>query len=182
MQIDSFDAFYKKAWSFCKPRLRKLTTNDADIEDVFAEAIAKYWINRQEIDAKTDSNPEALVYVIARNNWLGMYRKNKNVFLESIQTSGLVDDDDAELQLPSGEADALDQWIQNDNAYQTDQAMASAWSKLDDKCQALLTATIVYKEKQELTMERLGIKNTNTVKASKYRCLQYLKKFYLQQV
>lgn len=173
----AFNTFYKLAWRFCKPRLRKLTTNDADIEDVFAEAIARFWVNSQQGNIAHDGNHEALVYVMARNLWLSQYRKTRQVHMASLD----ADDHDGEpIQIADNELDMLNAWVQEADNHQHEAALGQAWAKLDDKCQSLLTATIVYKERNEDLAERLALKNSDTVKASKYRCLQYLKKFYQQ--
>jgi RNA polymerase sigma factor (sigma-70 family) len=177
LNTSTFNEFYTQAWRFCKPRLRKLTSNEADVEDVFAEAIARFWVNSQQGKVQHNGNHEALVYVMARNLWLGNYRKNKGIYLDSIDAqTGL----EAELQIADNELDMLNGWIATADKTEQDEAINKAWQKLDEKCQTLLTATIVYKEKQEDLAEKLGMKNTDTIKASKYRCLQYLKKFYYQ--
>jgi RNA polymerase sigma factor (sigma-70 family) len=173
---NSFNEFYQQAWRYCKPRLNKIINNIADTEDVFAEAIARFWVHNTQGAIAHDSNHQALVYVMARNLWLGQYRKNKNQHTTSIDTNAHEPD----LQIPDTVLDTLNSWIAQADSQSTENAISQAWQKLDTKCQTLLTATIIYKQKQENIVQQLGLKNTDTIKASKYRCLQYLKKFYYQ--
>lgn len=172
-----FRSFYNDCWKYCKPRLRNLTTNQADIEDVFAEAISRFWVNIQQEKIAHADNHFALVYVMAKNIWLGNLRKEKNFMSVSIDEKNGTD---FEIQLPADEQDFVTKMIQEKDDYQKDINIESAWKKLDTKCQDLLNATIVYKERQEELLDKMNFKNTDTVKATKYRCLQYLKKFYYE--
>jgi RNA polymerase sigma factor (sigma-70 family) len=165
MNQAEFKAFYNECWRYCKPRLRNLTTNQADIEDIFAEAIARFWVNIQNNKVAHADNHNALVYVMAKNLFLGNYRKNKGHFNVSIDAQN---DEEKELQLTDNEQDF------------TENNIKLAWEKLDEKCRNLLNATLIYKERQEELIEKMNFKNTDTVKATKYRCLQYLKKYYYE--
>lgn len=177
MNPTEFRAFYNDCWKYCKPRLRNLTTNQADIEDVFAEAISRFWVNAQQGKITHADNHFALVYVMAKNLWLGKLRKEKRFTGVSIDARN---DFDFELQLPTDEQDFLSKMIQEKDDYHQEQSIKSAWEKLDTKCRDLLNATIIYKERQDELIEKMNFKNTDTVKATKYRCLQYLKKFYYE--
>ena len=177
MNPTEFRIFYNDCWKYCKPRLRNLTTNQADIEDVFAEAISRFWVNAQQGKIAHADNHFALVYVMAKNLWLGELRKEKHFMGVSIDARI---GEDFELQLPADEQDFLSKMIQERDDYQQELSIKAAWEKLDIKCQDLLNATIIYKERQEELIEKMNFKNTDTVKATKYRCLQYLKKYYYE--
>ena len=177
MTHSEFRNFYINCWKYCKPRLKNLTTNQADIEDVFAEAISRFWVNSQQGKIAHADNHFALVYVMAKNLWLGNLRKEKRfqgISIDEKQGTAF------EVQLPAEEQDFVSKMIQEKDDYQKDVNIESAWKKLDTKCQDLLNATIIYKERQVELLEKMNFKNTDTVKASKYRCLQYLKKFYYE--
>ena len=109
--------------------------------------------------------------------WLGNLRKEKHFIGVSIDTRK---SEDFEIQLPTDEQDFLTKMIQEKDDYQQENSIQNAWGKLDGKCRDLLNATIVYKEKQEELLSKMNFKNTDTVKATKYRCLQYLKKYYYE--
>ena len=77
MNPTEFRAFYNDCWKYCKPRLRNLTTNQADIEDVFAEAISRFWVNAQQGKITHADNHFALVYVMAKTcGWVNYVKKN----------------------------------------------------------------------------------------------------------
>ena len=177
MNQAEFKAFYTDCWRYCKPRLRNLTTNQADVEDIFSEAIARFWVNIQNGKVANDSNHNALVYVMAKNLFLGNYRKNKGQFSISIDTQN---EDEKEIQLTDNEQDFITKAIEEKEQYSNENNVKLAWEKLDEKCKSLLNATLIYKERQEELIEKMNFKNTDTVKATKYRCLQYLKKFYYE--
>ena len=177
MNQTEFRSFYNDCWKYCKPRLRNLTNNQADIDDVFSEAISRFWVNVQGGKIAHADNHFALVYVMAKNMWLGNLRKEKHFIGVSIDTRK---GEDFEIQLPTDEQDFLTKMIQEKDDYQQENSIQNAWGKLDDKCRDLLNATIVYKEKQEELLSKMNFKNTDTVKATKYRCLQYLKKYYYE--
>lgn len=174
-----FKAFYINCWKYCKPRLRNLTTNQADIEDVFAEAIARFWVNIEQGKVANADNHFGLVYVMAKNLWLGNLRKEKGHFAVSININN---DDEMEVQLPAEDQDFITKMITEKDNFVKEETIKNAWEKLDIKCKDLLNATIVYKERQEDLLEKMNFKNTDTVKATKYRCLQYLKKYYYEMV
>jgi RNA polymerase sigma factor (sigma-70 family) len=178
MNQADFKAFYINCWKYCKPRLRQYIDNQADIEDVFSEAISRFWVNIQSEKVSHADNHFGLVYVMAKNIWLGQIRKEKNRYMVSIHTSN--DDDSKGIQISDDEQNFLEKIIAETEQKETEQDIQKAWGQLDGKCQDILTASIVYKEPQEKMIERLGIKNTDTAKATKYRCLQYLKKYYYQ--
>jgi DNA-directed RNA polymerase specialized sigma24 family protein len=177
MNQAEFRVFYSDCWRYCKPRLRNLTTNQADIEDVFAEAIARFWVNIQAGKIAHSDNHFGLVYVMAKNLWLGNLRKEKSHINVSINAKS---DDEMEIQLPAEEQDFITKMITEKDSFVKEEKIKNAWEKLDMKCQDLLNATIVYKERQEDLLEKMNFKNTDTVKATKYRCLQYLKKYYYE--
>jgi RNA polymerase sigma factor (sigma-70 family) len=177
MNQAEFKAFYTECWRYCKPRLRNLTTNQADIEDVFSEAIARFWVNIQNGKVVHADNHNALVYVMAKNLFLGNYRKNKGHFNVSIDAQN---EDEKEMQLSDNEQDFITKAITEKEQYSTENNIKLAWEKLDEKCKNLLNATLIYKERQEELIEKMNFKNTDTVKATKYRCLQYLKKYYYE--
>lgn len=172
-----FKAFYTECWRYCKPRLRNLTTNHADIEDVFSEAIARFWVNIQANNVTHADNHFGLVYVMSKNLFLGNYRKNKGHINVSIDNQS---DETKEIQLTDNEQDFITKAIEEKEKFKTENNIKSAWEKLDEKCKTLLNATLIYKERQEELLEKMNFKNTDTVKATKYRCLQYLKKFYYE--
>ena len=177
MNQAEFKAFYTECWRYCKPRLRNLTTNQADVEDIFSEAIARFWVNIQSNNVAHASNYNALVYVMAKNLFLGNYRKNKGNYTVSIDAQN---DNESEIQLADNEQDFISKAIEEKEQYSSENKVKLAWEKLDEKCRNLLNATLIYKEKQEELIEKMNFKNTDTVKATKYRCLQYLKKYYYE--
>ncbi len=179
MNQAEFKVFYMDCWKYCKPRLRNLTTNHADVEDVFAEAISRFWVNIQQNKIANADNHFALVYVMAKNQWLGNLRKEKGHFSVSINNQN---DDEMEVQLPAEDQDFITKMIAEKDSFIMEEKIKNAWEKLDIKCKDLLNATIVYKERQEDLLEKMNFKNTDTVKATKYRCLQYLKKYYFEMV
>jgi DNA-directed RNA polymerase specialized sigma24 family protein len=179
MNPSEFRSFYNDCWKYCKPRLRNLTTNQADIDDVFAEAISRFWVNSQQGKIAHSDNHHALVYVMAKNMWLGNLRKEKHFIGVSIDANK---GDGYEIQLSDNEQDYLTKMIQEKDDYQQEHNIQYSWDRLDEKCRNLLTATIIYKEKQDELLSKMNFKNTDTVKASKYRCLQYLKKFYYEKI
>jgi RNA polymerase sigma factor (sigma-70 family) len=179
MNQAEFKAFYTECWRYCKPRLRNLTTNQADIEDVFSEAIARFWVNSQAGKIAHFDNQFGLVYVMAKNLWLSNLRKEKGHFSISISAK---EEDDFEIQLPADDQDFITKMISDKDNFLKEEKIKNAWEKLDLKCKELLNATIIYKERQEDLLEKMNFKNTDTVKATKYRCLQYLKKYYYEMV
>lgn len=171
MQDDDFRRFYVECWKYCKPRLRHLIDDQADVDDVFAEAISKFWVYWQQGKIRHTDNLNALVYVSAKRLWFNQLRNKKPIYS--------MDDYDAERQFGEEAHGFFQELVEQEQSSQQ-QLLQKAWQRLDLKCQELLNVTIIYKERQNELFEKMGYKNADTVKATKYRCLQYLKKFYLE--
>ena len=124
-----------------------------------------------------ENGKNALVYVMAKNLFFGNYRKYKGHFNVSINSKN---EEEKEVQLTGNEQDFITKAIEEKEQYLKENNIKLAWEKLDDKCRNLLNATLIYKERQEDLIEKMNFKNTDTIKATKYRCLQYLKKYYYE--
>jgi RNA polymerase sigma factor (sigma-70 family) len=175
MNPTDFRAFYSQCWKHCKPRLMNLTSNMADIEDAFAEAIARFWVKYQQGDVRNEDNLNGLVYVMAKNLWLNQLRKQQQ-FAPTLS----LNDDERPVQVGGEWDDAILKLIEPTESGQQTESLAKAWERLENKCQELLKATVIERERQQELLVKMDYKNTDTVKAAKYRCLQSLKKLYYQ--
>jgi RNA polymerase sigma factor (sigma-70 family) len=176
MNTSDFRSFYTQSWKHCKPRLMNLTSNMADIEDVFAEAIAKFWVKYQQGEIANQDNLNGLVYVMAKNLWLNQLRKQQQ-FAPTLS----LDDDERPIQAGGEWDEALLKLTEQIDEPQQTETLAKAWERLENKCQELLKATVIERERQQKLLDKMDYKNTDTVKAAKYRCLQNLKKLYYQE-
>jgi RNA polymerase sigma factor (sigma-70 family) len=176
MNPTDFRAFYLQCWKHCKPRLLNLTTNMADIEDVFAEAIARFWVKYQQGEIQHQDNLNGLVYVMAKNLWLNQLRKR-----QQFEPTLSLDDDNRPIQTGGEWDEAILKLTESPNEDQQTEMLTRAWKKLENKCQELLKATVIERERQQELLAKMDYKNTDTVKAAKYRCLQSLKKLYYQE-
>ncbi len=175
MNTSDFRNFYIQCWKHCKPRLMNLTTNLADIEDVFAEAIARFWVKYQQGEIQNEDNLNGLVYVMAKNLWLNQLRKQQQ-FAPTLS----LDDEEKNIQVGGEWDEAIQKLTEPAEQGQQAETLAKAWEQLENKCQELLKATVIERERQQELLAKMDYKNTDTVKAAKYRCLQNLKKLYYQ--
>ncbi len=130
-----------------------------DAKDVFQEAITGAWINTKEgkFHPKDESSLGGYIYSIAKHKWLDRI-KSKSYR----STMRLAEDYDP--------AEENETDIDDEKVFQ----LRQTYSKIGDKCQAILNRFYYGKMSLEEIGEELGF-DAATVKTQKYRCMKKLR-------
>jgi len=154
-----FKQLYNSCLKYCMNTLLRWTKNEQDAEDAFAEAISIYWIRYEQGKVKNQDNIQAYILKIALNTYRNKLKAEKRLI-----NHALMDVEQVSFYLP-------DQLKEESFA---NQEIKTAFKKISDDCQKMLTAKYVYGYKYEDIAEDMGRKSGNSVKVQTFRCAQYL--------
>lgn len=179
----SFEQLFYECHEYCIKQLINMTGNKTDAEEVFMEAISKFWMRLQQGKVKHQDNVKAFVLVTAKRIWIEQQRKNKMTVLS--------DNNSEHLYIQSGGSDfeefdkLIKEELEREASAKYQQKMMVfnlAFVQLGDTCQKLLKGRFVYKVKGKDLAEQLGLKNADVVKTTITRCKQTLRKYYIGEL
>jgi len=179
MNEKKFKELFDECQAFCLHRLNRLTRSKTDAEDVFMEAISRFWVDLQAGKVKHQKNIRGFLYIVAKRLWIDKTRKVQ------FQRTHLIGEANIELtvkiQANQYYTDTYDTLIQQETRTAKKQKMAEekalldrALAKLGKRCQNILVKSIVYKIPLKQIAQELGFSNANTVKVAKSRCKKQL--------
>ncbi|MFK7904362.1 MAG: RNA polymerase sigma factor [Chitinophagales bacterium] len=184
MTDPAFKLLFKKSYAHCVQQLQYLTSSKEDAEELFIEAITKYWIKSKKDNAKDIKYPKKYILIIAKHIW---YDQNKKKRPEQIS-----DEDQLSIH-QSKHIDVFDEnvfnkLIQKENEEISKRehqkrkvALNRAFKKLKPNCRKLLLAIFTYNKNNQELQKELNYASVNVIKTTKYRCKNQLKKIYLKE-
>ncbi len=181
MDQKEFKQWLLSAQQYCMPRLIRMTKSKADAEDAFMEAAFQFWQDLQAGKVKDKRNLKGLLFVMAKNVFLGKKRKqNRKSFREYATDPQQLHVHEGNL-MKSGEAEAYDSLVQQEEEMQAlmaDQQRKKAFNQamktLEKKCQQLLMEFIGHNVRLKELQQRMGFTSVDAVKTAKYRCKKKL--------
>ncbi len=189
MEANAFKQLLLAAHAYAMPRLLKLCNSKADAEDAFMEAMYRFWEEEKAGKVKHEGNLSALIYVMAKHNWLMQKRKATRGQLREYAT------DPADFRVLEGKAklgqeeEAFDLLIQSENrqaAFQVQQqkdlAFQRAFQLLKEQCRTLLIKSVVEKVRLKELQQVLGFPTVDAVKMAKYRCKKKLVDYFKKEM
>ena len=176
MDPNDFKQWLVSAQQYCMPRLLRLTSSKADAEDAFMEAAFQFWQDLQAGKIKDNRNLKGLLFVMAKNIFLGQKRKQNRKSFREYPTDPQL------LHTYEGNSDeSYDELVQKEEKDQSllaDQQRKKAFDKamktLEKKCQNLLMKFIGHNVRLKELQESMGFSSTDAVKTAKYRCKKKL--------
>ena len=150
-----------------EPKIRgwivKNNGSKQEAQDIFQDSIVAFYSFVLKNKFDPNSNVEALIFRIAKNNWINYVKKqNKNSSFE---------ENDSCIEEPVFSQDISDK---------NQKIIADLLDQLGEVCKEILTYTIFYNISMEDVCTRLGFKNPNTAKTKNYKCKQRLKNLLLE--
>lgn len=140
--------------------------NDEDAQDIYQEAIVVIYenIKANKLD-DLNSSLKTYVYAVSRNIWYKKLREKKRLRLNFIETVEI----DKKLNLN------LNLDIDEEPNLNYEKAMKAAMIQLTGKCRNLLVSFYYEKLKMDEIAAKMGIKNANTAKSMKNKCMNKIK-------
>lgn len=181
MDQKEFKQWLLSAQQYCMPRLIRMTKSKADAEDAFMEAAFQFWQDLQAGKVKDNRNLKGLLFVMAKNVFLGKKRKqNRKSFREYATDPQLLHVHEGNLRGSEGD-EAYDSLVRQEEEMQAlmaDQqrkkAFDQAMKTLDKKCQNLLIQFIGNNVRLKELQGKMGFPSVDAVKTAKYRCKKKL--------
>lgn len=159
---------YAATWPWLQQYIQANSGNTTDAQDIIQESLLAAWINlRAGRFTGNQDQFNAYLRQICKHKWLNQLRSaahTKTNYREDLSDIGQAEDTQQLLAEQAQEATLL----------------RSSLAKLGDKCRQVLG--LFYYKKQ--TMAQIATITSNTeesVKTIKYRCMQQLRKLYLEQ-
>jgi RNA polymerase sigma factor (sigma-70 family) len=141
-------------------RLNKGTQQEA--EDLYQESILTLYEQVRKGNFRMNSSIKTYLYSICRNKWLSQLRVQKNVTdIDEYREEIAEEDAESDLSLPN------------------DSEIRKAIEGLGEPCRTLLTGFYYHKLSLEQLAEQLNYASTNVAKQQKFRCVERLKKQFL---
>jgi len=179
MDTKKFTHFFNECYDYCivQKRLVQFVGNQVDAEEIFAEAISKFWVKSAAGAIKHTANLKGLLLVIAKRLWIDR-RRNKKEAMQYAIDWGEVDDSFLKIAalytstdplVHKEETVAAEQW-QEKRAI----AFSTAFAQLDDKCKRLLNARHVYKISAAVVAKKMGFNSARVVTTLTSRCKKKL--------
>lgn len=138
---------------------------EEDAMDIFQDALMVLWTNvaTGKYELSDRSRISTYLYGICRNLWMNTLRKNKTVSIEDINSLTVADGEDEMNEVINERIINLEYCIK----------------KLGENCQKLLTLFYYEKTPMRVIAEKMNF-TEKTVKNNKYRCMQKLKKLFVE--
>lgn len=188
MNEGEFKRFLAEAHKYCMPRLMRLNAPEHEAEDVFMEAIYQFWTDMNTGKVKNTSNLKALVFVMARNRWLGQIRKSKRGNFQEFKTDPIELLNLDQQSYVADDQDAFDLLVQKETKeaekrekQEQKEKFQKAFVQLSEKCQQLLMKFIVEKQRLTELQKSMGFVSVDAIKMAKMRCKKSLVKYYRQR-
>jgi|GEM_PF-4980712 len=181
----TFNQIFEECHTYCITNLIKLTNSKAEAEDLFSDAIAKYWVYSQQGKIKHQENVKAFVFVTAKRLWLDQKRKKqKEYYVEESKMNLHLQQqmDSSDMENFNILIDAEDKATADKN-YQTKMKYFQiAFEQLEEKYQKLLKNRYVYNLSTQEIAEQFGFKSSRVAITTIFRCKQKFLKIYGAQI
>lgn len=177
----TFNQIFEECHTYCIANLIKLTSSKVEAEDLFSEAIAKYWVYSQQGKIKHQENVKAFVFVTAKRLWLDKKRKKQKEY--HVEESTM--DVHMHKQSDANDMEAFNLLIEAENQvsaekhYQTKMKhFKIAFEQLGERCQKLLKNRYVYNISTQEIADAFGFKSNRVAITTIFRCKQKFIKIY----
>lgn len=161
LRFRSHEELVKQIYRDRKPLVAWIRYNSGssqDGEDVLQESIIVYLRLLDEGKIKDDSNPMAMVTLIAKRYWLSQLRRaKKDVPI------------DVEMDLPGEIEMNFDHFTERENDYRH---LETALQSIGDKCRELLRLFYYNNSGLREIAQKLGFRNEHVAKSMKFKCLE----------
>lgn len=158
----SFNKFLKDTYTDLKKQLFSLTKSESKSEDIFIEAMQKFWERFVVLENEIPKNPKGYIFMICKNIWL-MEKRNhwsKMILKDSFRDDEImvdeeVIDDDNELSMKK-------------------KSLSIALQKISEKCRELMELSMDSSIKLIDCMQSLGYETYQSLIQAKYNCKKRL--------
>ena len=159
----SFNAFLKKTFIQLKKQLLSLTRSESKAQDIYIEAMQKFWERFVIQQNEPPQNPQGYIYRMCKNLWLMEKRDawNQVVLKDSFSDheAGSFEENDNE---------------KNNEAMKREQALQVALNAISAKCKKLMELSMNTSVKLIDHVEPLGYDTYQALIQAKYNCKKRL--------
>lgn len=180
-----FEQLFQECYEYSRKHLVPIIGSKPDFEEVFMEAISRYWVRTKQGKVKHQTNVKAFVCVTAKRLWIEQQRKSKMTVLADNNSEHLYVNQGVDIH----EAESFNQLIKEElekeasaNQQQKMKVFNQAFAQLGENCQKLLKGRFIYKIRGKELAAQLNLKNANVVKTTIARCKQALLKYYQKEL
>lgn len=164
---EAFKQLYTLCKEKCLSKIQRITNNQQDAEDVFAEAISIYWVKSKQGKIKNSKNIPAYVFTIARNLHFTKIKSDvKTEDIHKINPNSLLIDNI---------------WTRKPEEKEKTEKIKNCLNELNEGCRQLLIYKYVYHYSYEELAEKLGRNSADSLKTQTYRCLKKLKELMMKK-
>ncbi len=161
------DAFYKLYFGLITKYIIKNSGTKDHAYDIFQEVMVILFENTQKESFTLSCQLQTYIYSIARNLWLKHLKKKKIILKQEQYEKDIIDVN----------SDIDDFQLQEINYSK----MQISMEKLGEPCFSILSDYYIQQLNMTQISEKHGYTNADNAKTQKYKCLQRLKKYFLEQ-
>jgi len=168
--------FFKDLYVKFKPRLMGITRSAQDADDIFMEAMYKFWRDFVKGNKKLPDNIDGYLYITAKNIWLDQRRKKERrqtVPMENVAFTMSVEPD-VEYHQELIEQEAIETRKQT--------AWQKAVQRMCDKCKQIYQQHIINNQKLSKLWKEMGYKNHQGIIQAKYNCKKELTRLFFEEL
>lgn len=158
-----FNKFLKKTFTDLKKQLISLSKSEPKAEDVFIEAMQKFWERFVVQEHELPSNPKGYIFMICKNIWLMEKRNqwNKVVLKDSFRDNEVLTTEDVDK-------------VEDNEIFIRKKSLEVALQKISSKCKELMELSMDASIKLIDCMESLGYETYQALIQAKYNCKKRL--------
>ncbi|MDQ4141265.1 MAG: sigma-70 family RNA polymerase sigma factor [Bacteroidota bacterium] len=159
----ALEFIYSAHWPMIANFVRLNNGSEEEAEDLYQEGIIALYEQVRKGDFNMGSSLKTYLYAICRNKWLSKLKKQVPV----------TDLEEHLHQIPTEEPNL-------DAPYVDEAALKLAIEGLGEPCRSVIIGYYYHKLSLEQLAETLNYSNANVAKQQKFRCVERLKKKFLQ--
>lgn len=159
----ALEYIYSAYWPMVANFVRTNNGSPQEAEDLYQEGIITLYEQVRKGNFNMASSIKTYLYAICRNKWLGKLKKQVPV----------TDVEEQLQQIPAEEPDT-------DAPYVDDAAVKQALDGMGEPCRSIIVGYYYHKISLEQLAAKLNYASANVAKQQKFRCIERLKKKFLQ--
>jgi RNA polymerase sigma factor (sigma-70 family) len=159
---NALEFVYKSYWPMISRFVRSNSGNQEDAEEVYQESIIALYEKLRDREVILTCSIKTYVYSICRNKWL-QFLKGRKIIVDIEEYNDISPESSEEVkELPE------------------DKEIKEAISAMGDPCRSLLIGYYYHQLSLEVLADQLKYTSANVAKQQKFRCMERLKKLFLQ--
>jgi RNA polymerase sigma factor (sigma-70 family) len=159
---NALEFVYKSYWPMISRFVRSNSGNLQDAEEVYQESIILLYEKLRKGEVTLTCSIKTYIYSICRNKWLQVLKGRKTIVDIDVYNDINPDHSEEVQELPE------------------DKEIIEAISAMGNPCRSLLIGYYYHQLSLENLADKLKYTSANVAKQQKFRCMERLKKLFLQ--